>query len=198
MLSRSVNISLHEIIRECITVDLTEMNSVIARVNINVGHNKSIQSLSQKTSSISVNLSGQVICLTSCVLSRSVNISQHEIIRECTTGDLTEMNSVNARVNINVGHNKSIQSLSHKTSSISVNLSGQVICLTSCVLSSSVNISQHEIIRECITGDLTEMNSVIARVNINVGHNKSIQSLSQKLLVSVPTYQDNSFVFAMQ
>ena len=132
------------------------------------------------------------------MLSRSVNISLHEIIRECITVDLTEMNSVIARVNINVGHNKSIQSLSQKTSSISVNLSGQVICLTSCVLSSSVNISQHEIIRECITGDLTEMNSVIARVNVNVGHNKSIQSLSQKLLVSVPTYQDNSFVFAMQ
>ena len=114
---------------ECITGDLTEVNSVNARVNINVGHHKSIQSLSHKTASISVNLSGQVICLTSCVLSRSVNISQHETIRECITGDLTDMNSVNARVNINVGHNKSIQSFSHKTASISANLSGQLICL---------------------------------------------------------------------
>ena len=129
MLSRSVNISEHEIIMECITGDLTEVNSVNARVNINVGHNKSSQSLSHKTASISVNLSGQVICLTSCVLSRSVSISQHETIRECITGDLTEMNSVNARVNINVGHNKSTQSFSHKTASISTNLSGQLICL---------------------------------------------------------------------
>ena len=66
--------------------------------------------------------------------------------------------------------------------------------LTSCVLSRTVNINQHEIIWQCITGDLTELASMPASMSFTT---KALNPSHTKLPVSVPTYQDNSFVFAI-